>query len=148
MTCPTDNWEFAPFPAGTAATCMPSSNDSGCPEVTTVYLANTGQVPIAYYATNLWSGNYVPGVLAGAALEMAGVMSPGAVVDITSVFSGGITALLGSAEPFSLQDAGKYAFDEGSIPWPAGVSGSGGAATMYTAQIDIETSCTKPFQQW
>jgi hypothetical protein len=116
--------------------------------VTSVYVVNTGNVQVAYYATDSWSGGYVPGVPTGATPELAGVLSPGAYVDITSVFSGGITALLGSAEPFSPQDAGQYAFDEGTIPWPVGVPGSGGAPNMHVAQIDVEAVCVKPFQQW
>jgi hypothetical protein len=88
------------------------------------------------------------GVVTGAPLELAGVMNPGASVNITSVFSGGVTALLGSAAPFSSPNSGKYVFDEGTIPWPKGVPGSGGAATMNVAQIDVVAACTKSFHQW
>jgi hypothetical protein len=54
---------------------------------------------------------------------------------------GDLTALLGSSLPFSSPDAGKYATDEGTIPWPNGVSGSDGATVMNVAQIDVDTAC-------
>jgi len=146
MTCVSEHWEFPPFPAGTS--CDPSPNGPpGCSGVLKAYLVNTGHVPVAYYATNAWSSGYVPGELTGAQYELAGVLSAGAQVNITSVFDGGLTALVGSAEPFSEPDAG-YAFDEGSIPWPHGVSGSGGATTMYVALVDVQPSCIRVAQQW
>ncbi len=148
LSCVSENWQFPPFPPGSNAVCNPNPGQAGCPGVTSVVIVNTGQVAVAYYATNLWGGGYVPGVLTGATPETAGVMNPGDSVDITAEFSGGITALVGSAEPFSAPDAGRFAFDEGTIPWPAGVAGSGGAATMYVAEIEVESACTKSSQQW
>jgi hypothetical protein len=148
MACPSENWEFAPFPTSADSACNPNPNQVGCPGVTSVSLINTGKVSVAYYATNVWNGGYVPGVATGAPIELAGVMNPGASVNITSVFSGGLTALLGSAQPFSSANAGKYAFDEGTIPWPKGVQGSGGSATMYVAQIEMAAACMKSRQQW
>jgi len=146
LACPSDSWEFAPFPTSDDSNCNPMP--PACPGVASAIVVNTGQVPLVYYATNLWSGGYVPGVLTGASYELAGVLAPGSYVDITSVFAGGITALLGASQPFSQPDAGKFDYDEGTIPWPQGVAGSGGATTMYVAQIDVTPSCVKPFQQW
>jgi hypothetical protein len=148
MACPSENWEFAPFPTSADSACNPNFNQVGCPGVTSVSLINTGKVSVAYYATNVWNGGYVPGVATGAPIELAGVMNPGASVNITSVFSGGLTALLGSAQPFSSPNSGKYAFDEGTIPWPKGVQGSGGSATMYVAQIEVAAACMKSVQEW
>jgi hypothetical protein len=67
--------------------------------VTSVVLVNTGQVAVAYYATNSWGGGYVPGVTTGATPETAGVMNPGDSVDITAEFAGGMTALVGAFTP-------------------------------------------------
>jgi hypothetical protein len=80
--------------------------------------------------------------------QLAGVIGPGQQVDISSVYVGGITALLGSAEPFTDPDAGTPYADEGIIPWPLDVAGSGGSTTMYTAEIEVESSCTPPFHGW
>jgi len=151
MSCPSDDWEFAPFPmlSGPDAGCSGDPNNPFCSGVTSVYLVNTGQVPVAYYATDAWLGmNYVPGVLTGASFEVAGVMDPGSMVDITSVYDGGITALLGSAEPFSNPDANRYLSDEGTIPWPAGVAGSGGATQMQIAEIEVFPACRIAIQVW
>ena len=148
MVCASENWEFAPFPTSADSACNPDPMRPGCPGVNSVYLVNTGKVAVAYYATNIWNGHYVPGVATGAPLELAGVMNPGVSVNITSVFSGGFTALLGSSQPFSSSNSGKYAFDEGTIPWPKGVPGSGGSATMYVAQIEVAAACRKSSQQW
>ncbi len=146
MACVGEDWEFPPFPVGTSCNPDPEGPPQ-CSGVSSVSLVNTGQTSLAYYATNLWSGGYVPGAPAGAKYELAGVLSPGARVDITSVFDGGMTALLGSARPFSGPDA-SHAYDEGSIPWPQGVAGSGGATTMYVMQIDVQPSCLKAAQEW
>jgi hypothetical protein len=62
------------------------------------------------------------------------------------VFLGGITAVLGSSEPFS--NMSHYASDEGTIPWPSGVGGSGGATQMYVAEINIVTACQMPTIVW
>jgi len=83
----------------------------------------------------------VPGVLTGDPDQLAGVMPPGGQVDITSIYGAGIVAVFGSVNPFSAPDAGKYASDQGTIPWPAGVSGGGGAAQMNVAEIEVRTSC-------
>jgi len=56
--------------------------------------------------------------------------------EIVDVHQEGYVALLGSAEPFSASDAG-YAADEGEIPWPVGVDGSGGSSIMYVAQVYV-----------
>jgi hypothetical protein len=75
-------------------------------------------------------------------------MPPGASVDITSVYVGGIVAVLGSSHPFVDPDAGKYVADGAQIPWPAGVTGSGGATQMYVAEIEIRDSCGTPSVAW
>jgi hypothetical protein len=160
MTCPSDNWEFAPPPAaGGQAICMPpveggvpvdggvSPSSSQCPR--SAILMNTGRGPMAYIAHSVWIiPGYRPGVATGEPAELVGVLGPGAQVDITSVYVGGIVAILGSASPFSSPDAGKYAFDEGVVPWPAGVSGSGGAAQMQVAQIEVRNACGKANPFW
>ena len=88
----------------------------------------------------------------GEQYELVGVLSPGAQVDITSVYTGaytgGAVAVLGSVNPFSYPDAGKYLSDEGVVPWPAGVSGSGGAAQMQVAQIEVRNACGKANPVW
>ncbi len=158
-TCPSEDWEFAPFPGGVSfaanaseyamyASCGPELPPA-CTGVTSVLLANTGQLPMPYIAAALWSGSgYVPGVTTGDTYELTGVLDPGGQVDITSVFAGGTVAILGSADPFSSVDASAYAYDEGMIPWPAGVAGSGGATEMHIAEIEIVTACRKAFQNF
>jgi hypothetical protein len=61
MACPSENWEFAPFPTSADSACNWDPMHPGCPGVNSVDLVNTGKVAVAYYATNLWSGGYVPG---------------------------------------------------------------------------------------
>jgi hypothetical protein len=157
MVCPSADWEF-PLPPGEGA---PSPTFPPIPGVESALIVNTGTLPMAYLVQSLWNGfsHYVPGVPTGDGHQLAGVLDPGAQLDITSVYTGGAVALLGSAEPFSSPDAGKYVSDEGTIPWPAGVSGSGGAATMYIAEIEVpaeralgdsssQSSCTAVDQYW
>jgi hypothetical protein len=155
MACPSDNWEFVPFPAvppldagyqfygdDNCSITVPM-----CRGVSSVILVNTAQVPMAYIASAFWSGTgWVPGVATGDPNELVGVLAPGAQVDITSVYDGGITAVLGSSDPFS--DGSKYVSDEGTIPWPAGVTGSEGAAQMNVAEIEVRTSCGKATAIW
>ncbi len=140
LSCPSDDWEF-PTPQGqgmASPQCMPL--------VTSASITNSGTVPFAYIAQGLWNlgVHYVPGVATGDSCQLVGVLAPGESIDITSVYQGGTVAVLGSAAPFSSADAGKTISDEGTIPWPAGVQGSGGATTMYLAQIDVPlgSSCT------
>jgi hypothetical protein len=171
MTCPSDDWEFPPT-AGTDANgactggqpSQPLSFDSGpppppvvdaapsfppCPGVAGALLINTGEVPIAYLAAAYWSlpSSYRPGVLTGNPEQVAGVLPPGGQVDITSVYSGGITALLGSSDPFSFSDSA-YASDEGTVPWPGGVSGSNGSTQMWIAEIEVRGTCGTATQLW
>jgi hypothetical protein len=107
-----------------------------------------------YLAQSLWDlgSHYVPGVSTGNSYQLAGVLDPGAQLDITSVYTGGVVAILGSAKPFSSPNEGKYVSDEGTIPWPRGVSGNGGAGTMYVAEIEVPTapqsSCKAVSQYW
>jgi hypothetical protein len=139
QTCPSDNWEFLPPPNGDG----PSQCGRPCDGIRSVVLVNAGQVALAYVAALEWdTTGYVPGVSTGDSGQMAGVLEPGNQVDITSVYDAGIvTAVVGSSEPFSFLDAGKYASDEGTIPWPAGVPGSGGATQMHVAEIEVRASC-------
>jgi hypothetical protein len=148
LVCPSANWEFAPFPTSADSTCSSDNEHPGCPGVTSVYLVNTSAVPVAYYATNLWYPGERPGVPTGAPLEAAGVMAPGGYVDITSVFDGNTVAVLGSSLPFSSTDGGKYASDEGTVPWPNGVAGSEGASTMYVAEIEVKSACQVAGKVW
>ncbi len=150
LSCPAENWAFPPpapqVPVGDAggrdpANCVPDGI-SLCPGVTSALLVNTGAFPVAYTAQSRWTGsNYPPGVDFGDPNELSGVLAPGEQVDITAVYEGGITAVVGSAAPFSSPDAGKYAADESTIPWPAGVAGSQGATQMQVAQIDVASAC-------
>ena len=102
---------------------------------------------MAYIAKDYWSGSgYVPGVATGETSELVGVLNPASQVDITSVYAGGMVAVLGSAAPFS--DGSRYVSDEATIPWPKGVAGSGGAAQMFVAEIEIFVSCRKADVWW
>lgn len=147
MSCPSDNWEFPPTTGTTAnapvlaATCPATGM---CPGVTKVQLMNTSAIPMAYIAAGTWEvpGHFEPGLPTGAPNQLYGVLDPGDSVDITSVYAGGITALLGSADPFSAP--GKDVSDEGTIPWPAGVRGSGGAQEMSLAELEVYGACGGP----
>lgn len=146
MACPHNNWDFAPLP-GQECNGMPPMPP--CEGVQSALLVNTGSLPMAYTAESLWDvgTGYPPGVALDTS-SLAGVLGPGSYVDITSVYVGALTAVLGSAEPFSDADAGKYVTDEGTIPWPAGVSGSGGATQMFVAQIDVVGACGMNAKLW
>jgi hypothetical protein len=148
MKCVGSHWEF-PWVPGEA---VPAGEQyPPLAGIHSVVIVNTGTLPMPYLAQSYWNGNAVPGGLTGQTYQLAGVLEPGQQVDITSVYLPGIVALLGSAEPFS-SAAGGYAADEGSIPWPLGVSGSGGSATMYVAEIEVPYSpmsqCIPPSKQW
>jgi hypothetical protein len=149
MNCPAANWEF-PWPQGEGA---PGCMYPPIPGINSVVIVNTGTQPLPYIAQNVWNGNghYRPGVLTGDPYQLAGVLQPGTQVDITSVYVGGFVALVGSADPFSEAD-GHYAGDEGTVPWPKGVDGSGGATTMNVALIEVPifpmSMCTNPSQLW
>ena len=111
-------------------------------------LANTSAVDLAYVAGPWWNigSVYSPGVNPGGQYT-AGVLSPGANVDITPFYNGGAVAVVGSPLPFS-SAASSSAADEGEISWPAGVSGSGGAATMYVAEVEVFATCGPAFKDW
>jgi hypothetical protein len=147
MTCTGANWEF-PWVPGEAE---PGGNQyPPLAGITSVFIVNTSTLPMPYLAQSYWFGNAVPGGLSGQSYQLAGVLDPGMQVDITSVYLPGIVALLGSAVPFSAPDAA-YAADEGQIPWPNGVQGSGGATTMYVAEIEVPyqpMSCSGVSHQW
>jgi hypothetical protein len=148
MTCPSAHWEF-PWPAGEG----PVSPFPPAPGITSAVIVNTSTLPMPYVARSGWNlgSHYVPGITSGDANELAGVLDPGAQVDITSVYVSGTVALVGSAESFSSVDA-SFASDEGTIPWPSGVSGSNGATTMHVAEIEVPSSpqstCTAAYQAW
>jgi len=148
MSCPSDNWEYNPVDASGQPICTLCRGADGGRVAVPAAVVNTEQFPLAYYATSAWTGTgYVPGILTGAPGELVGVLAPGDQVDITSVFGGGIVALLGSAAPFS--DGSKYESDEGTIPWPAGVAGSGGASQMHLAEIELKPNgCAQASQIW
>jgi hypothetical protein len=156
-TCPAESWEYPP-PVGPTGQPIPGASEGGigddtvcgnppCPGLT-VLLVNTSQFPVAYTAQALWSGWEPPGVPFGNMNEVSGVMDPGGSVDITSAYAGGLVAVLGSSHPFVDPDAGKYVADGTTVPWPAGVAGSGGATQMYVAEIEIEDSCVNPGVYW
>jgi hypothetical protein len=140
MACPYDHWEFR-----SACVDDASAPNTVCGDST--MLVNTGDVPLAYLAQALWTFavHYEPGV-ASAPSQLVGVLAPGAQVDLSSVYAGGIVALVGRRRPFS--DA--TAEDEGAIAWPPGVE-SGGATEMYVAEITVPSwspGCTTVTQAW
>jgi hypothetical protein len=161
LACPAESWEYPP-PTAQTAPLGPSDGTPGldticnggrapCPGLRTL-LINTGQYAVAYTAQTIWQvaggAGQPPGVPFGNMGELSGVLNPGDEVDITSVYVGGITAVLGSSRPFVDPDAGKYVADGAMIPWPAGVAGSDGASQMYVAEIEIVDSCRTPSVVW
>jgi hypothetical protein len=162
LTCPAEGWEYPPPVGPTGQPIIEVPSEAGLPLGTdticngaippcaglTVLLVNTGQFPVAYTAQTTWSGWEPPGVPFGNTSELSGVMDPGASVDITSVYVGGIVAVLGSSHPFVDPNAGKYVADGTTVSWPAGVAGSGGATQMYVAEIEIEDACRNPATYW
>ncbi len=154
LPCLAESWEYpppspqAPSEGGFNGDTVCNGGVAPCPGLS-VFLVNTGQFPLAYTAQTTWQGpGQPPGVQFGNMGELSGVLEPGEKVDITSVYVGGITAVLGSSAPFTEPDAGKYVADGTTIPWPAGVAGSGGASEMYVAEIDIVDSCGLPNVVW
>jgi hypothetical protein len=146
MACPGVDWEFEPYP-GTGDDGGMCTGGCAYPGIESVVLVNTGALDMPYIAGPLWSGpGYVPGGYPGGQF-LADVLAPGAYVNSTSFYNAGIVAIVGSAEPFSSQDS-SYAADEGTIPWPMGVNGSGGATTMYVAEIEVRTSCQAVTREW
>jgi hypothetical protein len=144
LGCAAADWEFPPVAGQTDC-----SKEPPCPGIESAYVVNTGTLPMAYVAQSYWNpGVSTPGVPTGDPFQLAGVLAPGEQVDITSVYVGGITAILGSAEPFSDPDGGKPVGDEGIIPWPLGVAGGGGATQMYVAEIEQYPSCEAVFHAW
>jgi hypothetical protein len=128
LNCPSADWEF--------------TSSSG-----TAILKNTGPVPLAYLTeTNVWYGGaqYIPDVPTGSPGELVGVIAPGAQANISGFNT---YVLLGSSLPFSVQ-GDRTIQDEGTIPWPAGVPGSGGATVMQLAQMDIDNSCRPVAPLW
>lgn len=145
LSCAATDWEF-PLVSG-QTTC---ANEPPCPGIQSATIVNTGALPMPYIAQSYWQapGIYSPGVPTGQSYQLTGVLGPGEQVDITSVYVGGITALLGSSQPFSDPDSGKPAGDEGIIPWPPNVAGSGGSTQMYVAEIEVYSACQTVFHAW
>jgi hypothetical protein len=159
LPCPAESWEYPP----PAAQKMPGEDAGGpgdtvcnngtapCPGLS-VFLVNTSQFPVAYTAQTTWDvgggSGEPPGVPFGNMGELSAVLNPGDQVDISSVYVGGITAVLGSSHPFVDPDAGKYVADGATVPWPAGVAGSDGASQMYVAEIEILDACHLPNVVW
>lgn len=158
LSCPAYDWEF-PAPAALPQSESGAPNPAAvcedpyppCPGISSALIVNTGQVPLAYTAETTWdvsgSNGYPPGVQFGDAMELSGVLNPGERVDISSIWLGGITAVVGASEPFS--NMSHYVSDEGTIPWPTGVPGNdAGATTMYVAEINLVNSCHMPTIVW
>jgi hypothetical protein len=148
MQCPSELWEFPPFP-GSNDNCGPP----GCAGIDTVLLVNTGALPLAYVFGRYWNigGAQEPGVassLPSDANAVGGVLEPGGSVSFASSYLGQITGLVGSAEPFSSPDGGVAIADEGTIFWPEGVAGSGGSMVMHVAEIEVYPSCQSVAQAW
>jgi hypothetical protein len=146
LSCPTANWEYPTAAAACNVMAPP------CPGIFDVQISNTSQYPLAYTAQSRWNigdgARQPPGVNFGNMGELSGVLATNEHVDVTSVYLGGIVAVLGSSAPFSGPDAGKYVADEGTIAWPAGVAGSEGSSTMYVAEIEVVDSCQTPTTVW
>ena len=151
LPCDAESWEYPPPAPQASQGTVCEGGVAPCAGMS-VYLVNTGQYPVAYTAQTAWqvspNTGEPPGVQFGNAGELSGVLDPGEQVDITSVYVGGITAVLGSSQPFIAPDAGKYTADGATIAWPAGVAGSEGSSEMYVAEIEIETACNLPTVVW
>jgi len=121
--CPTSNWEF---------TGLPSS----------ITLRNTGNVPLAYISETSWMIGvvYTPGVPTSQPMEQVGVLATGA--EVTLGVGGSTVALVGASKPFSTYDGGFAPEDEWTVPWPLGVTGSGGATIMNVAYIEKWSTCS------
>jgi len=135
ISCPSSYWQYK----GTGSGLGPD-----------VYLQNTGSVPLVY-SFGCLVGNYPPGVPRGGTSSTTGVLMPFAAVHLNKgyVCSGAGFADLGSSKPFSMpSDGGFPPADEGTIPWPDGVSGSEGSKTMYVAQLEMGTSCGPATPSW
>jgi hypothetical protein len=129
-----------------------------------VVLKNTGVLPLAYLVQEWWDvgiDDYAPGVcspdqnISPSQNIVAGVLVPDGSVAITSIVDGYLpahpsdyVALLGSAAPFGPTATETLYQDQGMIPWPTGLPGSGGSAVMYVAQVDMDTSCVQFTQLW
>jgi hypothetical protein len=144
LSCAYADWEFAD----------PFSPDAGGPNGpypsgpalagSTVYLSNTGIVPLSYTAQPFWNvsnGGYVPGVATGDSGQLVGVLGALQRVDITAAYNGGIVALLGSPAGFS---RGALANDEGVIAWPTGLRLFPAAPQMSVVEIEVTGSCRQP----
>jgi hypothetical protein len=143
LSCPAESFEYPPPPAQGE---NPLCSSTPCPGLT-VFLVNTGEYPVAYTAETTWPGMLQPpGVAFGYTDELSGVMNPGEAVNITSVYTGGIVAMLGSSHPFT--DGSRYIADGTTIAWPAGVAGSGGSSEMNVAEIEIFDACSQPSVAW
>ncbi len=158
LSCAHTNWQFAPqvpVPAGSTA-CVggPPQADAApyCTGVASAVIVDTGDVPLAYTAETIWDGarsEYPPGVDFGDPGELSGVLQPGGQVDVSSIYAGGVVAVLGSSMPFSAPSASRFVSDEGMIAWPPGVQGSEGSSVMYATEIEVVSDCDSvDAQEW
>jgi hypothetical protein len=146
LDCPVEGFEFWPVNAYGQPICAPTTFT--CPPGTFVVLENSSAFPIAYAAQPFWTAPAPPpGVMTGESTRESGFLQPGEEVDISQVFNAGTVALVGSVQPFADLDA-RYLSDVGSVPWPGGVPGSGGASQMQIAEIEIHPVCATPARVW
>jgi hypothetical protein len=149
LACPSNNWEFVPVDGAGQPLCDAGSSCA----IRSVILKNTGPVPMPYTAQPQWSTGFIPGIATGDVGQIVGTLAPGAEADISAAFNasvgsyGGALAIVGGSLPFSRYDA-HYVSDEGTVPWPAGLDGGGGASQMWVAQIDMEPSCRLAAPVW
>jgi hypothetical protein len=151
MTCVAEAWEFPHIGP-------PNAGDAGLGNHR-VLLENTGSIAFAYTAMPLWSPPYVPGIATGEQGQVVGVLNPGQELDLTPILGAivsfdptgdGSLALLGSADPFldPYVDVNTYEYDEGQIPWPAGLTLTPSAPQMFVAQIAVRSACIKEGPLW
>jgi hypothetical protein len=145
--CPTKRWEFDFTGCDTSGTTG-DGGTTGDAGVHKIELLNTGTTyPVAWMIRNGWAlgGKYVPGVQNdGQDGEMHGVLAPGQIVDISSVFmpGGPLFALVGSVRPFATGADTAPKGDEGTIPWSNGALGAFNPTSIFVAQPTRESGTT------
>jgi hypothetical protein len=112
-------------------------------------------VPLAFNVQATWNSipPNTPGVsTSNPSVQRVGVIAPGTQIDVSLTFGDmpaigdGLIALLGSSLPFSTTTC--PLFDQGTIPWPVGVDGGGGASTMFVVQLAASNGCQVFAQFW
>jgi len=108
----------------------------------TLVLRNTGEYAIAYIARKNWDGGgYKPGIETdGLSAERAGVLAPGARVDLAASYSGGTFAIFGAVKPFAEEARAAPLDDEGRVAWPKGDLGGVKADQIDVAQMTVTDS--------